>query len=471
MNALPWRARLCWLTIVSAGGLVAVQGFVGTADILLDQAHSPLGPAVPLFILGGALGQLLRVRLPNPRRPLGDYARSRFAGCTSGNGRSSGPAGATEGETTSVASAVHAFALLALPVPVSVCVVAVSTLIAGGLSSNGRRLYQRTFNVAQYALAVWVAGSLWQIGQKWSDLGGGPLDLWLAPTLAVYLLANSGAAAAIAALVEDLPLRHVWARGRRSLLPSYVLLMLAGAVLWYLWRADALLPAGLGVGFGLVAIYHSLKQAVLLQQQTIDALANLADLMDQRDQYTHAHSLRVGHNAERLAARLGLSQEEAWLIFLCGRLHDIGKCVVGNDVLLKPGPLDPLERAEMARHATVGAQMLRHFEQFRVGASYVRAHHEWYDGSGYPDRLARSRIPLGARIIAVVDAYDAMTTDRPYRQALSHAEAVRRLLTGAGSQWDPRVVQVFLEMVGEAPRPPARAGQAGQALSTSGAAS
>jgi HD-GYP domain-containing protein (c-di-GMP phosphodiesterase class II) len=255
----------------------------------------------------------------------------------------------------------------------------------------------------------------------------------------------------VVALSEQLPVAHVWLRGRRSLLPSYSLLMLAGALSWYLWRTDTLFPAGLVVLFGVAAVYRSARYTVLMQQQTVDALAGLADLMDQRDYYTHQHSLRVGQYAERLAAALGLAQRDAWLIFLCGRLHDIGKCAVSNDILLKPGPLTPDERLEMSRHAAIGGRMLAHFDQFKVGAAYVRGHHEWYDGRGYPDGLARGQIPLGARIIAVADAYDAMTTDRPYRQGLPKAEAIRRLQAGAGTQWDPRVVQAFVGLLGPVP--------------------
>jgi HD-GYP domain-containing protein (c-di-GMP phosphodiesterase class II) len=145
---------------------------------------------------------------------------------------------------------------------------------------------------------------------------------------------------------------------------------------------------------------------------------------------------------------MGLPQSEAALVYLSGRLHDLGKCAVSDDVLNKPGPLDPRERAQIARHAETGAEMLAHFREFQRAATYVRWHHERYDGTGYPDGLARGSIPLGARIISVADAFDAMTTDRPYRAALTVDEAVRRLRSGAGSQWDPRVVVAFLELLG-----------------------
>ena len=169
------------------------------------------------------------------------------------------------------------------------------------------------------------------------------------------------------------------------------------------------------------------------------------------DSYTHGHSQRVAELSERVAVSLGLSVRDCQSVYLAARLHDLGKCGVSNEVLRKAGPLSAVEREEMQEHVRIGAEMLEDFPLFRDGARYVRAHHEWYDGSGYPGGLARSAIPLGARIIAVTDAYDAMTTDRPYRQALSHAEAVRRLWKGAGSQWDPRIAERFLELLGESP--------------------
>ena len=199
----------------------------------------------------------------------------------------------------------------------------------------------------------------------------------------------------------------------------------------------------------LLAAAYRRRGSAILEQQTAEALTCLASLIEERDRYTHQHSLRVGFYAEQLARALGQPRGQAALVSLCARLHDLGKCVVSNDVLLKPGPLEADEQAEMIRHPVVGARMIEHFSHLRVGASLIRSHHEWYDGSGYPDGLSRSRIPLGARIIAVADAYDAMITDRPYRCALPHHEAVRRLRAGVGSQWDPRVIQKFLELIGD----------------------
>jgi HD-GYP domain-containing protein (c-di-GMP phosphodiesterase class II) len=148
---------------------------------------------------------------------------------------------------------------------------------------------------------------------------------------------------------------------------------------------------------------------------------------------------------------MGLSGDAAHLIFLAGRLHDIGKCAIKNEVLLKPGALNEEERQHMCIHPEVGSSMLASFSLFSECAKFVRGHHERWDGKGYPDQLQGEGIPLGARLIAVADAFDAMTTTRPYRKALPVDEAKPRLAEGAGTQWDPRAIAAFLKLLETTP--------------------
>jgi putative nucleotidyltransferase with HDIG domain len=212
----------------------------------------------------------------------------------------------------------------------------------------------------------------------------------------------------------------------------------AGLWLAYPWMLVCLAIA-------LWAVHGAMSDRVKLETQTLDSLFELADILDARDKYTHGHSERVGHYAEQLAVQLELAGDRTHLAFLAGRLHDIGKCAIDNEVLLKPGALAESERDQMRRHPEVGSAMLAHFSLFRDVARSVRGHHERWDGQGYPDGLLGEAIPLEARIIAVADSYDAMTTTRPYRVALPHAEAIRRLHAGAGQQWDPKIVSAFVK--------------------------
>jgi diguanylate cyclase (GGDEF)-like protein/putative nucleotidyltransferase with HDIG domain len=175
---------------------------------------------------------------------------------------------------------------------------------------------------------------------------------------------------------------------------------------------------------------------------------SLAEALDLRDTGTARHSQTVGRYAELMAAKLGFPPDRVERVRLAGMLHDVGKIAVPDSILQKPGPLTEAEWAEMRKHSEIGAQML--------GASalndireWVVAHHERPDGRGYPHGLSGEDIPLEARILAVADAYEAMTADRPYRVALAPEDAREELLRGAGSQFDAAVVEAFLAVLDE----------------------
>jgi len=164
------------------------------------------------------------------------------------------------------------------------------------------------------------------------------------------------------------------------------------------------------------------------------------------DRGTSIHARRMVHLAEATARMLGRPAEELHLIRLAALLHDIGKIGVPAAILNKPGPLSEEEWAVMSRHPEIGRQVLVQTGGIFVLLSrIVVAHHERWDGDGYPYGLAKEAIPLGARILSVVDAYDAMISERPYREAISDADARAELERCAGSQFDPQVVEAFLQ--------------------------
>ena len=179
------------------------------------------------------------------------------------------------------------------------------------------------------------------------------------------------------------------------------------------------------------------------------AAAGLARAVDARDAYTGEHSAEVGALAARIADRMGLDSDEVELIRLAGSLHDVGKLAIPEDILRKPGPLSEPERVVLERHPQIGFRMLDSLGVEPV-ATWVLHHHERWDGDGYPNRLSGPRIPLGARILFVADAYDAMTTDRVYRRSLPHDAAIRELERCAGSQFDPEVVAALKSELEEA---------------------
>ncbi|HEY7434568.1 MAG TPA: HD domain-containing phosphohydrolase [Methylomirabilota bacterium] len=187
-----------------------------------------------------------------------------------------------------------------------------------------------------------------------------------------------------------------------------------------------------------------------LEQSSFQSLLGLANALEAKDEYTRGHSERVAALARRIALAAGLARGAADTIAQAGLLHDLGKIGIPEGVLRKPGPLSEEEWAVIRRHPLVGAQIVAPLEFFADGAVIVRHHHERHDGSGYPDGLRGELIPLGARIVAVADVYDALTSDRPYRPRLARAAAVRRLEAEAGQTLDGRLTGLCIRLTDDA---------------------
>ena len=187
-----------------------------------------------------------------------------------------------------------------------------------------------------------------------------------------------------------------------------------------------------------------------LQRSIFQSLLGLANALEAKDACTSGHSSRVSRFARDLAVAGGLSQAAADTVAQAGLLHDLGKIAVPESILMKPGALTPDEWAIMRRHPIVSAQIVAPLEFFDEGAIILRHHHERYDGSGYPDGLRAEMIPIGARIVAIADVYDALTSDRPYRMRMPHAGAVRHLREEGGRTLDEGLVELFVKLFGGA---------------------
>jgi putative nucleotidyltransferase with HDIG domain len=184
------------------------------------------------------------------------------------------------------------------------------------------------------------------------------------------------------------------------------------------------------------------KSEEVLKSQ--DVIRTLAQALEARDVYTQGHSSRVAEAAVMLAREIGLSREEQDIVRLGCLLHDLGKINIPDAVLLKAGSLTDEEYQLMQRHPVVGEQICRPLVFARSCLTVIRHHHERWDGNGYPDKLKGDEISLFARIASIADSWDAMTTDRPYRKALAAPVAFSILEDGAGTQWDPGLVPVFI---------------------------
>ena len=185
-----------------------------------------------------------------------------------------------------------------------------------------------------------------------------------------------------------------------------------------------------------------------LEQSFVEMVLALAKALDARDTYTQNHSQRMVAMTDELCHKLGIDEDQTQSIHLAAALHDIGKIGVPDEILRKPGPLTSQEWVSMKQHPKIGADILGPVTELALVAPIIIAHHEKFDGSGYPYGLKGDDIPLGARILSVVDAYVAMLDERVYRKALSHQEAVSELVKFSGSQFDPIIVDSFLKLVG-----------------------
>jgi len=187
--------------------------------------------------------------------------------------------------------------------------------------------------------------------------------------------------------------------------------------------------------------------ATELEEAYVSTVKVLSAAIDARDPYTLGHSTRVAALTRNIGAAIGLSHQELEDLEIASLFHDVGKLKTPDSVLLKDGPLDPQEHREISNHSESGAAILSRARSLQKYIPAVRHHHEWFSGEGYPDGLRGDDIPLHAAIIAVADAFDAMTSARPYKNALSNEEALQELALFAGRQFNPRLVEVLHQVI------------------------
>jgi len=307
------------------------------------------------------------------------------------------------------------------------------------------------FNTGQVALYVAIGSAAGHLltGMPWfSNLSDAGQLATLVVASVVMHLVNTGLVAVAAAFQMGIAPFRVWWHNLALDLTPQVTLTVFGSVTANLATAfPYYLPILLIPG---VLVHRAVGQTVRLRVDTHEALASLVEIVEMRDPYTAGHSRRVAQTARLLAMRLKLTGEEVDVIESAGRIHDIGKVAIDPAVLSKPGKLDEAEWAQMKLHPVHGANVVERFAAYQEGTALIRHHHEAWDGSGYPHGLVGEAIPLGARILAVADTFDALTSDRPYRKGMTVAKAMQVLVDGRGYQWDARVVEAMVEQIAHA---------------------
>lgn len=307
----------------------------------------------------------------------------------------------------------------------------------------GKAWYKIAVNAANYALSTFLAGTTYAV-----LTGGVPFPHALPLSLAasalmgfLFFLVNTSFVGTGLALIYSLPMGQTVLSNARLVAPVFFAMIGLSVTATLLWTVHPfatvlLIPP-------MLATKLSYEHYVRLRQETDNFLIALADAVDMRDPYTAQHSHRVAQLSQAIARRLKLGAEDVATLGAIARVHDVGKLVVRDAILLKDDVLTAQEYEEMKGHVEAGVRILERISLYRAALEILAQHHERLDGSGYPRGLRGDEIIFPARVLAVADAYDAMTTDRPYRPAKTPEEAVRELYRVAGKEYDLNVVRAL----------------------------
>jgi len=324
--------------------------------------------------------------------------------------------------------------------------------------------YKTLFSMATLAVSVAAAGAIYTgLGGTYGTLPASPLQPLMAAAM-IYFLVNSFAVAAAFALSRGQGVFRVWHDNFLWAISSYVVGTIAAGIAVEVFNSagqwhTSLAFVPLGLTYRTYRIYlkriaEEQKRVAEWAQLHRESTEVLARAIQAKDEGGSRHVERVQYYATALARSLELPEQDRQAVEIAALLHDIGKLAVPEHILSKPGPLTPDERKKMQLHAQIGAEIVSAVPFPCPVAPLIRSHHERWDGKGYPSGLRGEQIPVGARVLSVVDFFDAMTSGRPYRPALSPEEALRMLQNEAGKAFDPAIVARFTELLPVLTPPP-----------------
>jgi len=319
--------------------------------------------------------------------------------------------------------------------------------ILGELVGRKTTWYKALFNASQYALSVGVAGLVYQF------VGGvvgaqNFLEYVLPAALCAftYCVINSILVAIVISFAQQIKLNMVWRLNIKEMMPSY----LAEAPMGFLM---AIVYVEVGI-FGILLFFlplllarRSFELYTKMRKVYLDTIRALAAAIDAKDPYTKGHSERVAEMSVALAQELNLSDRDIEDIEYTALLHDIGKIGIEDSILGKKGGLTSQEYEKIKEHTIMGANIIEPVDFLKNSYKAIYHHHERFNGDGYPDGIKEKDIPLFARIIAVADAYDAMSSDRPYRKKLNKDKILKELKNQSGKQFDPKVVKALFSVL------------------------
>ncbi len=433
MKNLPWAAKV-YVSAVIALGVCQLLVFSPSVVATYRGDTSTLGLFFALLLLSSVCSAF-KVNLP-------------LTGSSS---------------TMSVSYAIDFAAMILLGPNQAMLITAASAWSQCTLRPRTRNpIYKVLFSMAALVTTVQIAGRVyWEWPPALLGPGNMAVVAKLAAAMTAYFLVNTGLVAAAVALSSRQSITRVWQQNFLWGAPGYFVGGIVSAVAsfaiaqstWY-FAAFAVIPLYLTYH-----AYHVYLGTVAAEQQHVRDISNLhlatvealALAIDAKDQRSHTHIRRMQLLAGTLARALRMNPDDVDALRTAALLHDIGKLAVPEHILSKPGPLTPDEVKKVRIHPVVGAEIIAQVPFPHPVAPLILCHHERWDGRGYPSGLKGDEIPLGARIIAVIDFYDALISDRPYHPAMSHEAAARLVQQEAGRAFDPTVVARFLELLPELP--------------------
>ena len=350
--------------------------------------------------------------------------------------------------SVSVGFAIN-FAAILLFGPYAACIIASFGPVLRMRDGKLISWYKRLFNMAALGITTGLAGIAYiNVGGSLGKIN--LLDNSLALTLAIitYLLVNNFTMAAVISISQNIKLREVWINNLKWTVPNYLALSVLGFLI-----------AGIYLELGIMAILlffipltlarQSFKMYQDIKDVHLNTVQALISTIEAKDAYTKGHSERVAELSAQIAREMNYSESEVEKIKYAGYLHDVGKISLENNILNKEGKLSKKEYEIVKEHPEVGADILKNVKYLEEVADFVKYHHERLDGSGYPEGLEDEQIPEGAKILAVADVYDALTSNRPYRSAWKRNKAFNLLEEDAGEVLDEEVVEKLFDLLKE----------------------
>ncbi|WP_088225702.1 HD-GYP domain-containing protein [Desulfosporosinus sp. FKB] len=355
------------------------------------------------------------------------------------------PVSLPRGGYVTVSFAVFLCVVILFPLGISSSVVAIGGLFVFGKEVRGQPLYKRIFNASQFVVSIGLTSILIEFVGTRGTFTPRLILIYLGAAV-VYMFTNMTIVSIALGELQNKSPWKIWLNNIRWSIPNFIALAPLGLLMALIYKNYG--PFGLLLLFiPLLVSRHSFQLYIDMRENYLNTVEALVQALEAKDTYTSGHSERVGKYAVAIAEGINMSEDKMEFLKYAAVLHDVGKIGVSENILNKKERLLDSEWESIRSHPVIGETIIKSIKfMFDIG-QVVRHHHERYDGKGYPDGIQGEDIPLESRIIAVADTYDAITSDRSYRKGKTHEEAIEELKKVAGSQLDPKLVEVFCKAV------------------------